>query len=78
MCFTVDLPDKPGQLLKVASLLADHGANVIGLEHNQFKATDRYSNKVQLEVTAETNGHLHIKEITEILEDNGFMINRVY
>ena len=78
MCFTVDLPDKPGQLLKVASLLADCGANVIGLEHNQFKATDRYSNKVQLEVTAETNGQQHINQITEILEDNGFLINRVY
>lgn len=78
MCFTVDLPDKPGQLLKVASLLAENGANVIGLDHNQFKATDRYSNKVQLEVTAETNGHTHIKEITEMLEDNGFLINRVY
>ncbi|MDD2484605.1 MAG: threonine ammonia-lyase, partial [Eubacteriales bacterium] len=63
MCFSVELPDKPGQLVKVAQILAECGANVIELEHNQFKAIDRYSNKVLLEVTVETNGHDHIKEI---------------
>lgn len=78
MCFSVDLPDKPGQLLKIAQLLAESGANVIGLEHNQFKALDRYSNKVALEVTVETNGHSHIDRITLILEDHGFSITRIY
>ncbi len=78
MCFSVELPDKPGQLLKVAQILAEHGGNVIELEHNQFKAIDRYSNKVVLEVTVETNGHNHIVEIIEALEDHGFSVNRVY
>ena len=78
MCFSVELPDKPGQLVKVAQILAEHGANVIELEHNQFKALDRYSNKVALEVTVETNGHTHIKQVIEALEDNNFTVNRVY
>lgn len=78
MCFGVELPDKPGQLVKVAQLLAENGANVIELEHNQFKAIDRYSNKVVLEVTVETNGHQHINQVIGALEDNGFTINRVY
>ncbi len=78
MCFSVDLPDKPGQLLKVAGLLAENNANVIELEHNQFKALDRYSNKVALEVTVETNGHDHIKQILDILEDHGFDVHRIY
>ena len=78
MCFSVELPDKPGQLVKVAQILAEHGANVIELVHNQFKALDRYSNKVALEVTVETNGHSHIKHIIEALEDNGFEVRRVY
>ena len=69
MCFSVELPDKPGQLVKVAQILADCGANVIELEHNQFKAIDRYSNKVLLEVTVETNGDEHIKQIISELED---------
>jgi threonine dehydratase len=78
MCFSVELPDKPGQLVKVAQILAELGANVIELVHNQFKAIDRYSNKVALEVTVETNGHGHIKQIIETLEDSGFEIRRVY
>ncbi|MDI9494127.1 MAG: threonine ammonia-lyase [Bacillota bacterium] len=78
MCFSVELPDKPGQLVRVAQVLADHGANVIELQHNQFKAIDRYSNKVLLEVTVETNGHEHIIEILDVLEDNNFSVTRVY
>ncbi len=78
MCFSVELPDKPGQLVKVAQILAELGANVIELEHNQFKAIDRYSNKVALEVTVETNGQGHIKQILETLEDHNFEVRRVY
>ena len=78
MCFSVELPDKPGQLVKVAQILSELGANVIELVHNQFKALDRYSNKVALEVTVETNGQSHIKQIIEELEDNGFEVKRVY
>lgn len=78
MCFSVELPDKPGQLVKVAQILSELGANVIELVHNQFKALDRYSNKVALEVTVETNGQNHIKQILEELEDNGFEVRRVY
>ena len=78
MCFSVELPDRPGQLVKVASLLAENGANVIELEHNQFKALDRYSNKVMLEVTVETNGHDHIEKVLSVFRDNEFAVNRIY
>jgi threonine dehydratase len=78
MCFSVDLPDRPGQLVKVATLLANLGANVIELEHNQFKALDRYSDKVALEVTVETNGSEHIGRVLDALEDAGFTITRIY
>jgi threonine dehydratase len=78
MCFSVELPDKPWQLVKVSTLLAQHNANVIELQHNQFKALDRYSNKVVLEVTVETNGHLHIQEVLDALEDEGFAVKRIY
>ena len=78
MCFSVELPDRPGQLVKVATLLSDMGANVIELEHNQFKTVDRYSNNVLLEITVETNGPEHIRRILEALEDNSFPIARIY
>ncbi|MBO5301273.1 MAG: pyridoxal-phosphate dependent enzyme, partial [Peptococcaceae bacterium] len=77
LCFTVDLPDTPGQLLRIAQILSDHRANVIKLEHNQFKALDRVQH-VQLEVTAETNGHEHIATVIAALEEGGFHVNRIY
>jgi threonine dehydratase len=78
MCFSVELPDRPGQLVAVATLLADLGANVIELEHNQFKAVDRYSDKVALEVTVETNGPDHIREILDALECESYAVTRIY
>jgi threonine dehydratase len=78
MCFSVELPDRPGQLVAVASLLSEHGANVIELEHNQFKALDRYSNKVVLEVTVETNGPEHIRQVLGALEDDNYNVRRIY
>lgn len=76
-CFTVDLPDKPGELLKISEILAELNANVIKLDHNQFKAFDRFM-QVQLEVTLETNGHEHINEIIGNLNEAGYSIARVY
>jgi threonine dehydratase len=78
MSFAVELPDRPGQLLKIAEILTELDANVIELEHNQFKAVDRYSDKVVLEVTVETNGKEHIKKITSKLEAEGFELRRIY
>lgn len=76
-CFSVELPDKPGELLRIAELLAKSNANVIGLEHNQFKNTDRFMN-VSLEVTCETNGHEHVEQIIKGLNNIGYQVTRVY
>jgi threonine dehydratase len=78
MCFSVELPDRPGSLVAVASLLAREGANVIELDHNQFKALDRYSNRVVLEVTVETNGHEHIGRVLGALDRENFPVKRIY
>ena len=71
------LPDKPGQLLAVAQILADTHANVTKLEHNQAGVTDSFK-KVQLEVTCETHGEDHIKTIIDALEKAGYDVSRVY
>lgn len=76
-CFTVNMPDKPGELLHVARILADLRANVIKLDHNQSKVMDRFQD-VQLEVTVETNGHNHVKEIEAAFRANGIEIHKVY
>ena len=76
-CFSVPLPDKPGQLLKVSQILAEQNANVIKLDHNPDLVKDLFK-KVILTVTCETNGHDHIERITKALMQNGFTIERVY
>lgn len=76
-CFSVRLQDTPGQLLKIAKILEEKKANVIKLDHNQFKAIDRLKHVV-LEVTVETNGHEHIAEIVKTLNEQGYNIDKVY
>lgn len=76
-CFSVKLKDTPGQLVKVAQILAEVGANVVKLDHNQFKALDRLRH-VALEITVETNGHDHIKEVQKALEAHGYEIEIIY
>jgi threonine dehydratase len=73
LCFTVDLTDKPGELLKISEILANVNANVIKLEHNQLKEVDRFM-EVELEVTVETNGHEHIKHILSVFKEKGYDI----
>lgn len=76
-CFSVELPNTPGQLLEISRLLSEIGANVVNLEHNQFKARNRLKN-VLLEVTVETNGYEHIQKIKTIFEESGYFINQLY
>lgn len=76
-CFSVKLQDTPGQLLKISEILATLGANVIRLQHDQFKALDRLKHVV-LEITVETNGGEHIEEITKELNREGYNVYKVY
>ena len=70
--FTVSvlLPDKPGELVRVASIIAEANGNVIKLEHNQFVSINRKAT-VELRVTIEAYGHEHKAEIVEKLEKAG-------
>ncbi|SHI29270.1 threonine dehydratase [Anaerovibrio lipolyticus DSM 3074] len=76
-CFSVLLPDKPGQLVNVAKIIADNNANVIKLDHNQSKVTDSFK-KVELEITVETNNHDHIQKLTKALNDAGYDVVKVF
>ena len=68
---SVLLPDKPGELVRVAKTIADAQGNVIKLEHNQFVSTNRNA-AVELRVTMEAFGTEHKHQILEALENNGF------
>ena len=74
--FSVNIPDKPGELAKVVDLIAELGANVVKLEHNQFKNLSRFKD-VELQVTVETNGSEHIKNLVQTFEEKGYEIIKI-
>ena len=76
-CFSIELPDVPGELLKVCQILADEQANIVQLVHDQFKATDSLK-KVNLEATVETHGHDHRRRIMDALGRKGYQVRQIY
>ncbi len=73
--FTISvlLPDKPGELVKVASKIAEAKGNVIKLEHNQFVSVNRNA-AVELKLTLECFGHDHKAQIMKDLNDAGYNV----
>ncbi|MCI6017413.1 MAG: threonine ammonia-lyase [Clostridiales bacterium] len=71
--FTVSvlLPDKPGELVNVASVIAKLQGNVIRLEHNQFVSVNRNA-AVELVITMEAFGHDHKEKILSELKKEGY------
>ncbi|MGP1429720.1 MAG: threonine ammonia-lyase [Fusobacterium sp.] len=74
--FSVNISDKPGELAKVVDLIAELGANVIKLEHNQFKNLSRFRD-VEVQITVETNGTDHIQNLIETFEKKGYEIVKI-
>ena len=69
--FSVQLPDRPGELVRVAELVAELNGNIIRLDHNQFVNLNRQSG-VELRVTLEAFGLVHKEEIMTALRQAGY------
>ena len=67
---SIQLPDKPGELCRVAGVVAGVQANVIKLDHNQFVSTSRNA-AVELKITLEAFGTDHKNQIVKALETAG-------
>lgn len=68
---SVLLPDKPGELLKVAKVIADAKGNVIKIDHNQFVSINRNA-AVELGITLEAFGMEHREEILSAMRKAGY------
>ena len=68
---SVELPDRPGELLHVAEVIAKAQGNIIRLEHNQFVSINRNA-AVELTITMEAFGHEHKESIIPALKDAGY------
>ncbi len=71
--FTISvlLPDRPGELTRVSSIIAEEQGNVIKLDHNQFYSTNRNA-AVELKITMEAFGTQHKQKIVSRLEEAGY------
>ena len=76
-CFSIELPNIPGELNRITHILKELNANVVKLEHNQFKAVNKLKNTL-LEVTVETNGYEHIDTIKNRFTSDGYLIEQLY
>ena len=69
----IELMDKPGQLMDVASIIASLGANVISVHHERASET-KDINGCYLRMVLETRNYEHIESISCALADAGFKI----
>lgn len=71
--FTISvlLPDRPGELLHIADVIAGQQGNIIRLEHNQFVSINRNA-AVELTITMEAFGNEHKEAIIAALKREGY------
>jgi threonine dehydratase len=72
---SVALQDKPGQLAKVSSIVANARANVIEVHHTRAFAY-RFGDTT-LQLTLETRGPEHVEEILRALRERGYVVQQM-
>lgn len=70
---TIELLDKPGQLKEVSTIIAQYGANVIRVRHNQG-GEGTAINDCHLRISMETRDFEHFKTIKKALVEKGYNI----
>ncbi len=69
----IELLDKPGQLMNVSRIIAEHGGNVISVHHERSNEGSDV-NGCYLRLTLETRNFNHIDQIKKALTDFGIKI----
>ena len=72
--FTVELEDKPGQLVGVSQIVARMGGNVVSVHHERNDDSARVT-ACQLRVKVETRNEQHIEKIRKALTEQGCKVN---
>ena len=71
---TIDLKDRPGELERVASIVARAGANVYAVHHDRT-SRDVAVNTAELELELETDDAEHAADIIDELEAHGYTVD---
>lgn len=70
---TIELVDKPGQLVGVSKIIADLGGNVTGVHHERADEGENISGCF-LRIQLETRNFEHLEQIRTALKDAGFKV----
>ncbi len=69
--FRVTVPDRPGSLSGLLTLLAEQRANVLEVQHGRTTAA-LHVHEVQIAVTLETDGQEHSRRVVDALTEHGY------
>ena len=74
--FRLTIPDRPGVLGPIATLLGQLGANILGVEHRRL-FLDVPAKGAKLDITIETRDAAHADAIVRALADDGYRPQRI-
>ena len=67
----IELLDKPGQFVQISSIIAELGANIIGVHHERTNANTSITGCF-IRITLETRNFEHLEQIKKAIRDAGF------
>jgi len=65
------LPDRPGALVELSTVIAEHQANIYAFQHDRT-SRDVGLNDAEVEVDIETRGPEHVEALLADLRDHGY------
>jgi threonine dehydratase len=74
--FHTRIPDRPGELHKLLGLIAELGANIVGVQHHREGARIHVAD-VDIALQVETKGVEHIEELVARLAESGYGVERL-
>jgi threonine dehydratase len=69
----VRVQDRPGGLAAITALLAEHGANVLSLDHRRGTA-GLWLTEAEVALTLETRGRAHVEELISAFTKQGYAV----
>jgi threonine dehydratase len=70
----IEVPDVPGSLGSITTILGDVGANIVEILHQRM-FVDLSAKSAEIEVTIETLDHLHVERAIAALEAAGYLVS---
>jgi threonine dehydratase len=74
--FHTRIADEPGELHRLLGLIAETGANIVGVEHHR-EGVRVHIGEVDISLQVETRGPEHIKSLVERLGEKGYALERL-